>query len=124
MHQRIEQRFTNCLLGIVLLIRADNALDGGDGSVAQRQIVDRVFKLLENRAAKLLAVPELCAELIIEHRDFRCVLALVGQKQRQIGVLIVVDVPQAERDILFLGEINLIPLEGALCFLKGQLLRK
>ena len=61
MHQRIEQRFADGFLGIVLLIRADDTLDGRDGSVAQRQIIDRVFKLLEDRSAKLFVVPELGA---------------------------------------------------------------
>ena len=100
MHQRIEQRFADGFLGIVLLIRADDTLDGRDGSVAQRQIIDRIFKLLEDRATKLLAVPELCTGFIVEHRDFRRVLALVGQKQRQIGVLIVVNVPKPQRNVL------------------------
>ena len=100
MHQRIEQRFADGFLGIVLLIRADDTLDGRDCPVAQRQIVDQVFKLLEDRAAKLLAVPELGAGFIVEYGDFRCVLALVGQKQRQIGVLIVVNVPKPQRNVL------------------------
>ena len=52
MHQRVEQRFADGFLGIVLFIRADDTLDGRDGSVAQRQIIDRLFKLLEDRAAK------------------------------------------------------------------------
>lgn len=40
MHQRIEQRFADGFLGIVLFIRADDTLDGRDCPVAQRQIVD------------------------------------------------------------------------------------
>ena len=102
MHQRIEQRFADGFLGIVLFIRADDALDGRGCPVAQRQIVDRVFKLLEDRAAKLLAVPELCAGFIVEYGNFRRVLALVGQKQRQVGILIVVDVPKPQRNICLL----------------------
>ena len=100
MHQRIEQRFADGFLGIVLLIRADDTLDGRDCPVAQRQIIDRIFKLLEDRATKLLAVPELCTGFIVEYGDFRRVLALVGQKQRQIGVLIVVNVPKPQRNVL------------------------
>ena len=122
MHQRIEQRFADGFLGIVLLIRTDDALDGRDCPVAQRQIVDRVFKLLEDRAAKLLAVPELCAGFIVEYGDFCRVLALIGQKQRQIGVLIVVDVPKPQRNILVLQKIHLVSLERDRSFIKGQIL--
>ena len=49
-------------------------------------------------------------------------LALVGKNHRQIGVLAVVEIAQAERDVFFLAEIDLVALEGARRFLKGQLL--
>ena len=120
MHQRIEQRFTNCLLGIVLLIRADNALDGGDGSVAQRQIVDRVFKLLENRAAKLLAVPELRAGFIIEYSNFCGVQALIGKKKRKVCENIVFG--NAQSPVLFHRKFNAVLLERRLRCLEGQFL--
>ena len=49
-------------------------------------------------------------------------LTLIGQDHRQIGVLIVVDIPQAKGNIFFFGEINLISFEGTLCRIKGQFL--
>ena len=122
MHQCVEQRLADGFLGIVLLIRADNALDGGHGPVAQRQIVDRVFKLLENRAAELLAVPELRAGFIIEYGDFRGVQALVGEQQCQVCENIVFG--NAQSSIFSHREFNAVLPERRLCRLKGQVLVK
>ena len=49
-------------------------------------------------------------------------LALVGQKQRQVGILIVVDVPKPQRNILVLQKIHLVSLERSRSFIKGQIL--
>ena len=49
-------------------------------------------------------------------------LALVGQKQRQIGVLVVVNIPKPQRNILVLRKIHLVSLERNRCFVKGQIL--
>ena len=122
MHQCVEQCFADGFLRIVLLICADNALDGGHGPVAQRQIVDRIFKLLEDRAAELLAVPELRAGFIIEYGDFRGVQALVGKQKRQICENIAFG--NAQSPVLFHGEFNAVLPERRLCHLKGQILVK
>ena len=117
MHQRVEQCFADGLLGIVLPIRADNALDGGHSPVAQRQIVDRVFKLLEDRAAELLAVPELRAGFIVKHGNFGGMQALVGEQQRQVCENIVFGNTQSS--IFSHREFNTVLLESRLCRLKG-----
>jgi len=50
------------------------------------------------------------------------VLALVGQEQRQIGVLVVVNIPKTQRNILILRKIHLVSLERDRSFIKGQIL--
>ena len=120
MHKGIEQCFTNGFFGIVLLIRADNALDRGNSLVAQGEIVDGILKLFENRAAELLAVPELGAELIFENSDLRCVQTLIGKEQGKVGVNIVLR--DAEDSIFFLGKLDAVALKCYLCCIKGQLL--
>ena len=47
MHQCVQQCLADGFFRVVLLICTDNTLDSRDGLITQRQIVDRVFKLLK-----------------------------------------------------------------------------
>ena len=109
MHEGVEQRFTNGLFGIVLLIRANNALDRGNGFVAQSEVIDRILELLENRTAELLTVPELGAKFVVEYSNLSCVKALVGKKQCEVGVEVILC--DAQGPILFGGKLNAVALK-------------
>ena len=117
MNKGIEKRLTNCLLRIVLLIRANNALDRGNGFVAQSKIVHRIFKLLEHRSAELFTIPELRAELIFEHGNLGRMVALVRQKQGKVGENVVLC--DTKDTVFFNRELDAIALKCCFCGRKG-----
>ncbi len=77
---RIKQSFANGFLRIIRFIRPHHTFDYGTCFITKRQIVHGVFKLLENRAPELFAVPKFSAGFVAEHGYFYRMRALVGEK--------------------------------------------
>ena len=116
-NKSVQQRFTDGFFGVVTLIRADNAFDRGSSLVAQRKVVYCILKLVEHRSAKLLAVTELRAELILEHGNLRCVMALVGKQQSEVGKNIILRDTQGA--VLLDGKLHTVAPECRFGSIKG-----
>ena len=122
MNERIQQGFTDCIFRIIHLVNAFQAFKRRGSAIAEWKIGIAVVKLLEHRAAKFLCIFERDVLRIPEYRNFRRMLTLVWQQQRQICVLIVVYVPHTQSDVFILCKFYFIAFECRRSLFKGQIL--
>ena len=85
-----------------MLIDSLQSPKGRDSAITQCKVVIAFIKLLENGAPKLLSVLKCNIFCISEDSNFYGMLALIRNKQRQIRILVVVDISQSQCNKLLL----------------------